>query len=255
MASIFITGSSTGLGLLSGQVLVRQGHRVVLHARNEARALETRSVLQQAEAIVIGDLETIAATREVAAQVNALGTFDAVIHNAAIGDSGSRRTTADGLPAVFAVNTLAAYLLTLLIARPKRLIYLSSGMHRHARANLDELAWRDGRWSGSVSYSETKLHDTMLAFAFARLWPEVHSNAVDPGWVPTRMGGPSAPDDLDLGCQTQAWLAASEDTGAQVTGQLLHHKRLVTANSQARDIALQNQLLALCGAISDTTLP
>lgn len=226
----------------------------MLHARNETRAEDIRRALPEAEEIVLGDLETISAMREVATQVNALGVFDAVIHNAAIGDSGSRRMTADGLPAIFAVNTLAAYLLTVLIERPKRLIYLSSSMHRHARANLDGLAWQDGRWSGTVSYSQTKLHDTMLAFAFARLWPGVLSNAVDPGWVPTRMGGPSAPDDLDQGCQTQAWLAASEEPAAQVTGQLYHHMQPSTVNPEARDLSLQDRLLALCGTIGGTRI-
>lgn len=255
MARIFITGSSTGLGLMTGQVLVRQGHRVVLHARNDTRAADAQSTLPEAEAILRGDIETVAGARDVAAQANALGTFDAVIHNAGVGGSGSRRMTADGLPVVFAVNTLAAYLLTVLMERPKRLVYLSSGMHRHARAQLDGLAWRDGQWSGSPSYSQTKLYDTMLAFAVARLWPGVASNAVDPGWVPTRMGGPGAPDDLEEGGRTQAWLAASDEAEARTTGELYHHMRPASANPEARDTALQDRLLAFCGAVGGAPMP
>jgi NAD(P)-dependent dehydrogenase (short-subunit alcohol dehydrogenase family) len=75
MARIFISGSSTGLGLMAGQLLVEQGHRVVLHARNGKRADDIRRALPQAEEVVTGDLETIAAAKNVAAQVNALGRF------------------------------------------------------------------------------------------------------------------------------------------------------------------------------------
>ena len=139
MSRIFISGSTTGLGLMAGELLASQGHRVVLHARNTDRARDAQPALSKAEAVVIGDVESIAGAKDVAAQVNALGRFDSVIHNAAVGYREGHRVTADGLPHVFAINTLAAYILTALIERPKRLIYLSSGMHHHADANLDDI--------------------------------------------------------------------------------------------------------------------
>ncbi|MBO0763708.1 MAG: SDR family NAD(P)-dependent oxidoreductase [Hyphomicrobiaceae bacterium] len=246
MVRIFITGSSTGLGLMAGELLVEQGHRVVLHARNAARADDARQALPQAEAVVVGDLATITAAKDIAAQVNALGRFDAVIHNAAVGYSEGHRLTADGLPQVFAVNTLAAYILTALIERPKRLVYLSSGMHHHANAHLDDILWRKRPWSSSTAYAESKLHDAMLAFAIARRWPDVLSNALEPGWVPTRMGGPSAPDDLDQAHRTQAWLAASDDPKAQTSGAYFYHLKPRRPNPEARDAALQDRLLAIC---------
>ena len=71
---------------------------MILHARSEARAAETRRRLPAAEHVVVGDVATVAAMREVAAQVNALGPVDAVIHNVAIGYTLPRRVeTADGL--------------------------------------------------------------------------------------------------------------------------------------------------------------
>jgi NAD(P)-dependent dehydrogenase (short-subunit alcohol dehydrogenase family) len=87
MSRIFITGSSDGLGLMSAQLLVEQGHSVVLHARNAQRAEETRRRLPSAEAVVTGDLASLQQVRLVADQVNTLGTFDTIIHNAAVGYS------------------------------------------------------------------------------------------------------------------------------------------------------------------------
>jgi NAD(P)-dependent dehydrogenase (short-subunit alcohol dehydrogenase family) len=218
MARIFITGSSDGLGLMVGRLLADQGHKVVLHARNDARAADAKKALPKAEAVVIGDLASIAATKDLAAQVNALGSFDAIIHNAAVGYREGHRTTSDGLPHVFAINTLAPYVLTALIERPKRLVYLSSGMHERTNANLDDILWRKRAWDGSSAYAESKLHDVMLAFAIARLWPNVLSNAMTPGWVPTKMGGEGAPDDIAQAHLTQTWLATSDEAGARATG-------------------------------------
>ena len=255
MARIFISGSSTGLGLMAGQLLLEQGHQVVLHARSQTRADDAKRAAPGAEAIVIGDLEAIAGATNVAAGVNALGRFDAVIHNAAVGYRERHRATVDGLPHVFAINTLAAYILTALIERPKRLIYLSSGMHHHADAHLDDILWQKRRWEGSTAYAESKLHDAMLAFAVARLRPEVLSNALEPGWVPTKMGGSGAPDDLDQAHLTQAWLAASDDAAARTTAGYFYHLKLREPNPQARDVALQDRLLDICGKISGVESP
>ncbi|TMV82957.1 SDR family NAD(P)-dependent oxidoreductase [Thioclava sp. BHET1] len=255
MSRIFLSGSSTGLGLMAAEKLVEGGHSVVLHARNANRASEIRKALPASDAVVIGDVETIAGAIEVAAAVNDLGRFDAVIHNAGVGYREAHRLTADGLPHVFAINTLSAYILTALIERPKRLVYLSSGMHHHAEANLDDILWRQRRWNGATAYSESKLHDVLLAFAMARRWPEVHSNALEPGWVPTRMGGAGAPDDMDQAHLTQSWLASGQDPKADVTGKYFYHLKRMEANPQAGDPALQDRLITICHEISGVALP
>ncbi|MET0544867.1 MAG: SDR family NAD(P)-dependent oxidoreductase [Caulobacterales bacterium] len=256
MARIFITGSSEGLGLMAGQLLVEQGHRVVLHARNEKRAKDARRALPQAENVLIGDLSNIAAMRDVADQANKTGAFDAVIHNVGVGYQEPKRIeTQDGLPLVFAVNTMAPYALTALIERPKRLVYLSSGLHQNADAHLDDLTWTKRRWTGITAYSESKLHDVLLAFAIARRWPEVLSNALEPGWVATRMGGAGAPDDLDKAHRTQVWLAASDDKSAKVTGEYFFHQRRRAPNLLAHDAALQDGLIAACATLSGIQLP
>jgi NAD(P)-dependent dehydrogenase (short-subunit alcohol dehydrogenase family) len=254
MARVFVSGSSTGLGLMAGKLLVEQGHEVVLHGRNQRRADDIHTAMRKSLQIVVGDLSTIAGARSVAEQVNKLGRFDAVIHNAAAGYREPRSKTFDGLPHVFAVNTLAPYILTALIERPARLVYLSSGMHRSAEANLEDLLWQKRSWCGAEAYAESKLHDTMLAFAVARRWPKVFSNALEPGWVPTRMGGPGAPDDLDQGHRTQVWLAVSDDRAAKVTGQYLFHMRPRAPNPEARDVMLQDGLVEACRRLSGVAL-
>jgi NAD(P)-dependent dehydrogenase (short-subunit alcohol dehydrogenase family) len=256
MARVFITGSSDGLGQLAAKLLLEQGHGVVVHARSVQRAKETLAVLPGAEKCVIGDLSSIAQTREVAEQANALGAFDAVIHNAGVGyQSPKKIVTEDGLPREFAVNTLAPYILTALIQRPKRLIYLSSGLHRNGDASLKDLLWEQRPWQGQQAYSDTKLYDVLLAFAIARRWTDVFSNALEPGWVATKMGGAHAPDNLEEGYRTQAWLAASNDSTARVTGEYFYHLRPRKPHPAAHDPEKHEKLLEACKAFSGIEFP
>jgi NAD(P)-dependent dehydrogenase (short-subunit alcohol dehydrogenase family) len=256
MARVFITGSSDGLGLMAGRLLAEQGHAVVLHARNEARAQAARVALPQAEAVLVGDLSTLAAMRDVADRANERGRFDAVIHNVGIGYRETHRVaTADGLSQLWAVNVLAPYVLTALMQKPDRLVYLSSGMHTRGDASLNDPQWAARRWDGSQAYSDTKVHDVLLAFGVARRWPDVLSNAVTPGWVPTRMGGPGAPDDLEQGPLTQVWLAVSDDPEARVTGEYCYHQRPAKVHPSVRDPELQDRLLDYCRDVSGIALP
>lgn len=181
--------------------------------------------------------------QNVAYEANALGQFDAVIHNA-----GVYRAPPDE---IFMVNTIAPYLLTCLIERPGRLIYLSSGMHLHGRANLENFKKDNSR----ISYSDSKLYVVMLSMAVARKWSDVYSNAVDPGWVPTRMGGRSAPDDLQKGYETQTWLAVSDDSKAKVSGRYFYHRIERRYNPQAGDVMLQERFLRLCRDITGVHFP
>ncbi|MGW4064261.1 SDR family NAD(P)-dependent oxidoreductase [Amycolatopsis sp. NPDC004747] len=250
MARVLITGSSDGLGLMAGRLLVQQGHSVTLHARNAQRAADTRTALPGADGVLTGDLLSLAGIRSVAQQANAEGPFDAVIHNAGIGYREPRRIeTVDGLSHLFTVNVLAPYLLTALITPPHRLVYLSSGMAHGGDADLSDPQWTSRRWNGSQAYSDSKLFDIVLAFGVARRWPQVLSNSVEPGWVPTKMGGPSAPDDLDQAPVTQAWLAVS-DAAATVTGRHFYHRRERSVPFEVHDPALQDKFLAYCADLT-----
>ena len=251
MAWVFVTGSSDGLGLMAAKLLIEQGHDVVLHGRNDQRCRDAWAAAPGAKGAVSGDFSTIAGAKSVAAQVNKLGRFNAVIHNAGIGYREPRQADAEpGVPSVFAINVLAPYILTALIERPDRLVYVSSGMHHGVRPRMDDLLWTKRSWTGASAYAESKLCDVLLAFAVARCWPNVLSNALEPGWVPTKMGGRSAPGDITKAHVTQAWLATSDDPLARSTGNYFFHQKLREPNPVARDVELQEELLAECARIS-----
>ena len=254
MSRIFITGSTEGLGRAAADVLLVEGHDVVLHARTRERAAALSDLAPGAAGIVIGDLSSAVQTRALAGQVNDIGRMDAVIHNAGVFLEPSRSTTAEGHAKTLAVNTLAPYMLTALIGRPDRLVYLSSGMHHGGAGSLRDIDWTQRRWNASQAYSESKLHLVALALAAARAWPEVLSNAVDPGWVPTRMGGPGASDDLEKGHLTQTWLAVSHDPAATVSGGYWYHRQQQEPASEARDPAFQDQLMDRLAALTGVKL-
>lgn len=256
MARIFITGSADGLGQLAAQLLLQAGHEVVLHARNEVRAQVAQAASPGAAGVVIGDLSNLAGMRQVAEQANQLGPFDAVIHNAGIGYREARRgATADGLPPVLAVNSLAPYVLTCLMARPARLVYLSSGMHLRGDASLHDLTWDHRPWNGAQAYSDSKLHDVLLTLAVGRHWPQVVTSAVSPGWVATKMGGAGAPDSLEEAPKTQIWLAASQEPEVLVSGQYWYHKQRAEMLPAAANPALQDQFLAECARLTGIAFP
>jgi NAD(P)-dependent dehydrogenase (short-subunit alcohol dehydrogenase family) len=128
--------------------------------------------------------------------------------------------------------------------RPERLIYLSSGIHLSGHP----------QWTTKPLYSDTKLQVLMLAKALARKWPEVYANAVDPGWMPTKMGGAGAPDDLEKGYQTQVWLAVSHDAAAMASGQYFHHQKPARYHHSADDVTMQDRLLEQCALLTGVSL-
>ena len=255
MGRVFVTGSTDGLGRAAAQTLIEDGHQVVLHARSPARAEAVAHLAPRAAGVAIGDLGSAVETWSIADQVNGIGRMDAVIHNAGEYRRQVRDPTPEGHARTLAVNILAPYALTALIERPRRLIYLSSGTHRSGSSSLRDVDWIERRWDESQAYSDSKLYMTAFAFAIARRWPEVLSNAVDPGWVPTKMGGAGAPDDLVMGHLTQTWLAVSDDPAATVSGRYWHHRKVQRPAAEAADPAFQDRLLAKLAELTGVPLP
>jgi NAD(P)-dependent dehydrogenase (short-subunit alcohol dehydrogenase family) len=243
MARVFITGSAGGLGRLAAASLLDAGHDVVVHARDRTRAADLANLVDRGATSVIGDLSDSDQVHDVAEQVNALPPLDALIHNAGVLDG----------KALLPVNVVAPYLLTTLIASPRRLVHLSSSMHTGGNPVLDGLDWRGRR--PSASYSTSKLLLTTLSAALARLQPDQLVNAVDPGWVPTRMGGRGAPDDLALGHRTQEWLAVGDESRALTTGGYWYHQQRRAPHPAAQDERFQDALIARLGDATGVSMP
>lgn len=225
MALILVTGASTGLGYNTANALADDGHDVVVHVRNQAR-LAAAGDAARWKGVVMGDFAELDEIRGVARQTSRFGRFDAVIHNAGTMNS----------PEAITVNTVAPYILTALLEKPARLIYLSSSMHRAGSTDLRRLT------AGTGSYSDSKLWVTTLALAVASRWAGTSSHAVDPGWVATRMGGAGAPDDLTAGHQTQVWLVTHRDV-TPGTGGYWYHQQAQTPHPAAQDEEFQAHLI------------
>ncbi|MCA0943853.1 SDR family NAD(P)-dependent oxidoreductase [Salipiger pacificus] len=244
---ILITGSTAGVGQLAAAYLLRRGHQVVAHARNAQRASEVARDLPGIEAVVVGDLINLDETRDLADQINRLGTFDVIVHNA--GEYGL--SDAETINA----NSVSPYLLTALVDAPREaMVYLSSSLHTGGDLKLDTL--RSG--GTNVNYNDSKLHMATLATAVARQRPGLRVNAVRPGWVATLMGfhnGPHAPDDLRAGYMTQVWLSEGTDPASDVTGRFLFHQQEERrVNPSVYDEAAQDALLAAYAARTGVTL-
>lgn len=241
MAQVLVTGASTGLGLAAAQELAGAGHAVVVHVRNSSRRPADPGGRGWAD-VVTGDLADLGQVADLARQANASGLFDAVIHNAGVMEPHD----------VVTVNVLAPYLLTVLVAPPARLVFLSSSMHRGGSTDLRRLT------SGRATYSDTKFWVTALSRELADRRPGTASHAVDPGWVPTRMGGPGAPDDLEEGHRTQVRLATAADV-EPATGGYWHHQRIQRPHPAVEDgtfrAALVDELARLTGATLDDVRP
>ncbi|MER6735650.1 SDR family NAD(P)-dependent oxidoreductase [Streptomyces puniciscabiei] len=241
MSRILVTGSADGLGRAAADSLLSAGHEVVVHARNRERAAALDALVDRGAHLVVGDFTDRDAVRRIASELNAAQPLDAVIHNAGVWSG----------RAVMPVNIIAPYLLTALLRGPHRLVYLSSGSHFGGRPSLDGVDWRG---TSAGSYADSKLFVTTLAAAVARLRPDVLSNAVDPGWVPTKMGGPGAPDDLELGHRTQEWLVSSDEPEALTTGGYWYHRRRQQPHRAVHDETFQDRLLQALAEETGTVL-
>lgn len=262
MARIFITGSTDGLGAITARALIAQGHTVTLHARNATRATQARQSIPGAADILVGDLSSLHETKALAATANKHGAFDVVVHNAGIGYQQPLRRTEEGLPTVFAVNSLAPYVLTCLMHRPKRLVYLSSGLHYggDSGVGLSDALWEKRSWSGMQAYSDSKLHNVLLSNAVARLrGDKVVCNAADPGWVRTKMGGMGAPGDAEVGARTQVMLAVGDEDeqegGRTGSGRYWSGGKPKQPHKDAGDVEKQEEYLKLCESVSGVARP
>ncbi|QOP41386.1 SDR family NAD(P)-dependent oxidoreductase [Sulfurimonas marina] len=232
---IFITGSTDGLGLLAAKELIRLGHEVVLHARSKKRLEEVANALPKSAKVLVADLSNMQEVKHLAKELNTLGSFDTIIHNAGVYQAPK--------DLIFKVNVLAPFILSSLLNKPKQMIFINSNMHPHGSISFENLSLESG-----VDYSTSKLQLLMLALAIGRRVPELYLNSVDPGWVPTKMANYSAPDSLEEGSATQVWLASSQD--ADLNKKYFYHMKEAAYDSKADNIAAQDQLIKKCEEMS-----
>ena len=256
MARILVTGSTQGIGSETARQLIAMGHSVVTHARDASRVDATNQAVPGALEIVVGNLASIGATIALAEQANALGPFDAIIHNAGLGPGSEvREQTGDGLERIFHTNVVGPFIVTALMPIAPRMVYLTSGREEEGRWTPEDLQWTAREWRGMQAYSDSKLHDSMLAVELAARHPESIVNAVDPGWIKTRMGGAGAPDPLHLGAETQVWLATSDDPGALESGRYVKRREEQVPNPAVRDAAARAALIAELERLTGIALP
>lgn len=214
---------------MTAKILHEKGHEVFLHAKNQRRAEETAMHFQNKVKVFIADLSDFEEVKKLAREVNSYGVFDVIIHNAGVFHSAH--------DVIFKVNTLAPYMLTALMHKPKRMIYIGSNMHSSGTEKTENLSLETG-----VNYSTSKLQVLMLGLAIAKKWSDVCVCIVDPGWVRTKMANYSAPDTLEEGTATQAWLALSAELATH-SGKCFHHLKEVSYSSKADNINAQEKLL------------
>jgi NAD(P)-dependent dehydrogenase (short-subunit alcohol dehydrogenase family) len=256
---ILITGSSDGLGLLTAKHLLSQNktHQIILHARNSTRANDAKTACPAAYTTIIGDLGTLAGIRALAKEAEKHAPYDAIMHNAGL-FRGPFNKTEDGLPVMVTVNSVAPYMLSCLMSIPtQRLIFVSSGLHTAGNPDLKDLAWRErgeGMWNDMQAYSDSKLHNVMLARAFERHY-DIPCLSVSPGWVKTKMGGEDACDDLDVAVETFAMVLTGEgEAGKARTGHWFGKKE-IECKQEAEDVETQEKLLKILEDTSGVAVP
>lgn len=246
----FVSGSTQGIGLRTVQGLIANGHKVVAHARTKERAEEAKKDLEGVHHIVVGDLNDQAQVRDIASELNEIGTFETIVHNAGVGYQ--EKSRGDGeIAKTLQVNVLAPYMLTALTNRAQKYIWLSRHQYTQAKVDLSDINWTKRKWNGQTAYIESKVYDAALGLALANMWPDVYSNIVDPGWVPTRMGGKKATDDIEKSAETQVWLADKE---CSPTGGFFMHKELQQLGNNIRHPGFHTDLIRACEELTGAEL-
>jgi NAD(P)-dependent dehydrogenase (short-subunit alcohol dehydrogenase family) len=195
-----VTGGTNGIGRATATGLASMGARVAITGRDRDRADEAAAAIVHASGnpavdVFVADLSSQAEVRRLAAEVlAAYPRLDVLVNNVG-GSWDTRHVTADGLEHTFALNHLAAFLLTgLLLERlkqsaPARVVTVASGAHTAGRIDFDDLQG-ERSWSGSRAYSQSKLASVLFTHELARRLQGtgVTANAVHPGVVRTGFG-------------------------------------------------------------------
>ena len=259
--TVFVTGSTDGVGRYVAAKLAASGAKVLIHGRDQARAKTLADeIRRQGHGEVVfypADLSSLAGTRQLAEAVLAdHKRLDVFISNAGIGSrtSGSeRRTSADGHELRFAVNYLSGFLLAHLLlpllkaSAPARIVNVASlGQHP---IDFDDVMITKG-YNGTRAYSQSKLAQIMFTIDLAdelrgsgvtvnSLHPATYMNT-----TMVREGGITPISTVEQGGEAILHLAVGDDVAGK-SGLFFNGMQQAQANAQAYDEAARQRLRTL----------
>jgi NAD(P)-dependent dehydrogenase (short-subunit alcohol dehydrogenase family) len=223
-----VTGANRGLGLETCRQLLGRGLRVALTGRNEAAVERAARSLGAPERVVSVRMDVTRPDSIVAAHravVERLGPVDVVVNNAGVllhEEGEVLAIPADDYRRTLETNLLGAIEVCRVFVPPMaerghgRVVNVSSGAGQLASMSTYAPAY-------SISKAALNAFTRILAEAYRRRGVLV--NAVDPGWVRTDMGGPSAPRSVEEGVDTTVWLATLPAGGP--TGGFFHDRQRI----------------------------
>ncbi len=243
MTTVFITGSTDGIGLRTAEVLRARGCDVIVHGRDPAKVDAARNQVGAVGGLVadLGDLSQVERLADEASEyrpdvlINNAGTYSREKINTVSGES------------TWVVNHLAPSLLAdaLIPQMPAggRVVYVSSIAHANASLDLEDPEFEHRPYDHYGAYAQSKLANLLMAAETARRLgadASVSVNALHPGVVGTKLltHGFQIPgrDDLDAGSRTSVWLAVDADP--QLTGRFFMRCKEVAPRGPGTDAVL-----------------
>ncbi len=232
---VLVTGATSGLGLAAARGFAKLGATVWLVARDRHRGERARAAVAAfgGEArLALCDLDRLYSVRELAARVGAdASRLDVLVNNAGVMPA-ERTRSADGIELTFAVNVVAPFLLTELLAdalersAPARIVNVSSGGMYAQRLRADDLQSARGEFDGAAVYARSKRAEVILTAMWAQRLRDrgITVYAMHPGWADTPGVRSSLPRFYkltrpllrtpDQGADTIVWLGAAAEPGA-----------------------------------------
>jgi retinol dehydrogenase 14 len=264
--TVVVTGGTGGIGRATAVGLAALGARVAITGRDQARTQDAAGqIARQAGNPAVdpfaADMSSQAEVRRLAAAVlTAYPRLDVLVNNVG-GFWATRHLTADGLERTFAVNHLAAFLLTDLVldrlkaSAPARIVTVSSGAHATGTLNFGDLQGEHS-YSGQQAYGQSKLANVMFTYELARRLEGtgVTATVLHPGVARTAFAAED-PSPLSKiitplrpflktpaqGAATSIYLASAPEVEG-VTGQYFANRKTKTSSKASYDTAAAARL-------------